>query len=143
MILADIECEFNVGSNKADYDLSCKLGSKKFTIECKLDFLCGKTGNMAIEIGNPQKGTKTGIESTLATLWAVLIKDDTNWCCFLCKVSDLKAYMLKNKGITKVGVGDGNSTIVLYRCEDILKIFKRIDNVSVDKISGIIKSLLK
>ena len=143
MVIAGIECDFNTGQNKSDYDLLCKLGNKKFTIECKLDFLAGKTQNIALEIGNPQKGTKTGIESTLATLWAVLIKDDINWTCWLAKVSDIKSYMLKHKGITKVGVGDGNSTIVLYKCDDILKIFKRIDNVSVDKISGIIKNLIK
>lgn len=136
--LAGIDCEKNSDfSLKEDYDLKCKLGRKKFTVEVKLDWLSSKTNNLAIETHNSKTGKESGINRTKADLWAVVIKDNENWVVFITSTNQLREYVKKNEGRKFQSAGDGNADLLLYSVSDILKIFKRIDNVckvSTEKI---------
>ncbi len=131
--------------------MECKLGSKKFTAEIKLDFLACKTSNMAIEIENPVSGKLTGLNVTTADLWFTLIKDSENWTIFATRTEHLRDYVKKNVGRRIERVGDGNSTILLYPLDNILGIFKRIDDLvkmkdnefDYSEITKVIKGLLK
>lgn len=136
---------------RSHYDLLCRLGNKKFTVEVKLDFLASKTQNLAIEISNTKTGVDSGLTASKSTLWAVLVKDEENWVVFLTKTETLRDYIKKNKGREFKGAGDGNATLLLYKMQDILYIFKRIDNLGklVDgvmdysDIGKVVKGLLK
>lgn len=128
--LGKIEVSSNDDKNtRSHYDLLCQLGNKKFTVEVKLDYLCSKTGNMAIEISNTKTGVDSGLTVSRATLWAVLVKDEENWVVFLTKTETLRDYIKNNQGREFKGAGDGNATLLLYKMQDILYIFKRIDNL--------------
>lgn len=129
--------------SRSYYDLEFKLGSKRVTCEVKLDFLASKTGNMAIEIKNTKTGKDSGLSITTATLWTVCIRDFENWAIFVVSVNSLKNYIKNHRGIRKEGVGDGNSTILLYKCDDILKIFSRLDNIAPENIAKVLKTVLK
>ena len=145
--LANIECEPNQNKEtRSDYDLVCKVGKKKFTIEVKLDFLASKTGNLAIEVGNTNTGKDSGLLITKADLWCVILKDSENWVVFLTRTSELIKYVNSHQGRKINGAGDGNANLILYKTDDILSIFKRIDNlgkIMSDKIdyTGIEKTI--
>ena len=142
--LAGIECELNTDKSKrSDYDLVCKIGKKEFHIEVKLDWLCNETGNMAVEYQNEKNGLPSGILISKSHIWSVLVRDSENWIVFMCKTSDLKRYTDANKGRTIIGAGDGNSNLWLYKLDDILPIFTRIDNLNIEDLKKVIKGLLK
>lgn len=142
--LANIETEPNKDpATRAFYDLSCKAGRKKFTVEIKLDYLASKTNNMAIEIENPITKEPKGINITTADIWATLLKDQENWTVWLIKVEKLKNYMKNNQGRKIEVAGDGNATIILYEVDHILREFTRIDNVGCENLEKLIKGILK
>lgn len=142
--LAGLEPKFNRDyETKSYYDLEFKLGKKTITAEIKLDWLSCKTGNIAIEYQNEKTKEPSGLYITKADLWGLSIKDQEHWVLFLTSTKALKEYVKTHKGRTIIGAGDGNANLYLYPVEHILRIFKRIDNVDVDKIKGILKELLK
>ncbi len=106
---------------------------------------------MAIEIENPVSGKLTGLNVTTADLWFTLIKDSENWTIFATRTEHLRDYVKKNVGRRIERVGDGNSTILLYPLDNILGIFKRIDDLvkmkdnefDYSEITKTIKGLLK
>lgn len=144
LTLAGIEVKPNENlETRSQYDLECKLGNKKLKIEVKLDWLSCKTNRLAIEYENTKTGQPSGISITTAELWALVVKDETNWVVFFCKTERLREYIKNNKARVFIGAGDGNANLLLFPIAEILTIFKRIDNVDAKLIPNILKGLLK
>ena len=83
-----------------------------------------KTGNIAIEIYNPRSGKPSGLTATKATLWCQVLKDSA----WITSVKSLRKFCEETPPFKMFSsAGDGNAAILLYKTEDILQIFERID----------------
>lgn len=127
-----------------DYDLVGDIGTKKITAEVKYDAMSGTTGNLAIEYNNPVSGKKSGIDATKAKLWIHIIIDNGFPTVWAAKTKSLKEYINKTKPWKVISrAGDGNASLKLYEVDGILAaVFKRIDNVSTEQFTKIIKNLI-
>ena len=127
-----------------DHDLVCQLGKKKFTCEVKFDSMACKTGNLAIEHHNSVKDKPSGIEVTKADLWMHLIRDGENITVWVTNTNSLKAYIKTNEPFKKItNAGDGNANLWLYRTDDMLSIFERLDDVNDKEVVTRVKKVLK
>jgi len=128
-----------------DFDLIGKIGTKKITIEVKYDYMSEKTGNIALEFYNSSKDEASGIDCTKSKVWAHIIMDMGFPTIWVTSTKTLKAYIKKNKPFRIVeNAGDGNANLYLYNIDTILSaIFHRIDKVTKDAFSKIIKEVLK
>tara|TARA_X000001036_G_C20500339_1_gene733596 strand:- start:73 stop:570 length:498 start_codon:yes stop_codon:yes gene_type:complete len=126
----------------SDWDLSAAqigTGYEVFTVEVKYDEMQAKTGNIAIEIYNPRSGKPSGLSATKANLWCHVLQDST----WITNVNKLKKFCEENTPFKSFNfVGDGNASILLYKTEDILQIFERIDKCSKEKLRKTIDSML-
>lgn len=145
LTFSGIECVPNEEyKSKDDYDLICKVDKTKFTIESKYDRYSQKSGNLAIEYYNPKSKKPSGITSTKATIWGLIINDMDYQTIWITKVDTLRDFIKNNKPSKTIeSVGDGNASIHLYKVENILPIFTRIDNLEKEDIVKTIKTLLK
>lgn len=145
LTFAAIPCKENLNTvTREFYDLEANIGSKKFTIECKYDWYSEKSGNLAIEFFNSTKNKPSGIDNTKANLWAIIINDKDYKTIWITSVSALKAYIKAHTAFkTIMKAGDGNASIYLYKTEQLLSIFKRIDNLEKEQIVDVVKGLLK
>jgi len=127
----------------SDWDLSVaqkETGYEVFTVEVKYDEMQAKTGNIAIEIYNSRSGKPSGLTATKATLWCHVLQDSA----WITSVEKLKRFSEDTTPFKSFNsAGDGNASILLYRAEDILEIFKRIDKCTPQKLRKIIESQLK
>jgi len=125
-----------------DWDLSAAdivSGVEVFTVEVKYDEMQSKTGNIAIEIYNSKSGKPSGLTATKANLWCHVLKDSA----WIASVETLKKFCEENTPFKSFNfVGDGNASILLYKTEDILKIFERIDECSKQSLRKKIDFLL-
>jgi len=111
-----------------------------FTVEVKYDEMQSSTGNIAIEIHNSKSDKPSGLSATKADLWCHVLKDSA----WITSVKKLKEFCKEHKPLRKVGAaGDGNASILLYKTEDILTIFERIDGCHKEQLQSKISSLLK
>jgi len=144
--LLDIKCEINEDYDKRyDYDLSCKMGRKKFTAEVKFDDKSSTTGNIYIEYHNSKADKPSGVAVTKANLWIhVLPEDDGSKAVWISSVSSLRVFMEEVEPHKKVAFGgDNNSAGYVYTKESILdKLFKRIDNLEKEEAIKLIKEML-
>jgi hypothetical protein len=144
--LLDIRCEINEDYDKRyDYDLSCKMGRKKFTIEVKFDEKSSTTGNIYIEYHNSKADKPSGVAVTKSNLWIhVLPEDDGSKAVWASSVSSLRAFMEEVEPHKKVAFGgDNNSAGYVYTKESILdRLFKRIDNLEKTEAVKLIKEML-
>jgi hypothetical protein len=144
--LLDIRCEINEDYDKRyDYDLSCKMGRKKFTIEVKFDDKSSATGNIYIEYHNSKADKPSGVAVTKANLWIhVLPENDGSKAVWISSVSSLREFMKEVEPHKKVAFGgDNNSAGYVYTKESILKkLFKRIDSLEKNKAIKLIKEML-
>lgn len=137
-----IECKLNTGTQLSKYDLKCKLGGKWITIEVKYDMMAAKTGNWAIEYYNTRSKKPSGISVTEAILWAHVVLDGDNKTLWMIKTKNLKKFIDNNTPSRKLeNVGDGNSAIYLYKEDNIMPAFVRVDNQQ--DIKKVVKGLLK
>jgi len=127
----------------SDWDLSAAqigTGYEVFTVEVKYDEMQAKTGNVAIEIYNPKSGNPSGLTATKANLWCQVLKDSA----WITSVKALRKFCKETPPFKMFSsAGDGNAAILLYKTEDILEIFERIDECQKEKIFKKINSLLK
>ena len=127
----------------SDWDLSvAQLGTgyEVFTVEVKYDEMQEKTGNIAIEIYNPRSGKPSGLTATKATLWCHVLQDSA----WITSVEKLKKFCEEVSPFKSFNsAGDGNASILLYKTEDILTIFNRIDRCNQKELWDKINSLLK
>ena len=127
----------------SDWDLSVaqkETGYEVFTVEVKYDEMQAKTGNIAIEIYNPWSGKPSGLTATKATLWCQVLKDSV----WITSVKALRKFCEETTPFKMFSsAGDGNAAILLYKTEDILKIFERIDECEPETMVEIIHSQLK
>lgn len=122
-----IDCKKNEDKNtRYDYDLLCKFNDTDFTCEVKYDLMSLKTGNIAIEIWNTKSNMPSGITATKANLWIIVIpQDKVN--IFAIKTETLKKYIEDNKPFKTVNFGgDKNAKLLIYKKDDILKIFTQL-----------------
>ena len=127
----------------SDWDLSVsQLGTSHevFTVEVKYDEMQAKTGNIAIEIYNPRSGKPSGLTATKATLWCHVLQDSV----WITSVEALRKFCEETPPFKLFSsAGDGNAAILLYKTEDILEIFERIDGCSEEEMAQTIQSFLK
>jgi hypothetical protein len=141
----NLEIEFNNDKTKlGDYDAFGKIGTKKFSIEIKYDWLSQKTNNLAIEYYNSSKDEKSGIDGTKANLWCHIILDQGNPTAWMASVKKLREFIKKNKPWKVIEkAGDGNSSLYLYNDIIILgAVFHRIDLLDEVQFKKLIKELL-
>lgn len=126
----------------SDWDLSVaqlETGYEVFTVEVKYDEMQAKTGNIAIEIYNPRSGKPSGLTATKADLWCHVLQDSA----WITSVDNLKDFCENTAPFKSFNsVGDGNASILLYKTEDILKIFDRIDDIPENEIEKKIRGAL-
>ena len=138
-----IESEF-AGKNP-DYDLLCKSGRTKFTIECKFDMKSEETNNLCIEIFNPKSDRPSGITSSKADLIAFVLPDGSNRTIWFASLFALRKFIgeVPPKKRVELG-GDSNATLLLYNVFVILgAVFHRLDTLDCKGASALIKKLLK
>lgn len=139
-------CEMNTDYEKRyDYDLSCKLGKEKFTIEVKFDDKSASTGNLYIEYHNSKADKPSGVTVTKSNLWIqVLPEEDGLKTVWVTSVSSLRNFMEEVEPYKKIAFGgDDNSAGYVYTKETILnKLFKRIDNLDKKNAIKLIKEML-
>ena len=127
----------------SDWDLSVaqpETGHEVFTVEVKYDEMQAKTGNIAIEIYNPKSGKPSGLTATKANLWCQVLKDSA----WITSVKALRKFCEETPPFKMFSsAGDGNAAILLYKTEDILKIFDRIDECPTPQLPEKINLLLK
>lgn len=127
----------------SDWDLSVAqvgTGYEVFTVEVKYDEMQSKTGNIAIEIYNPRSAKPSGLTATKATLWCHVLQGSV----WITSVDKLKKFCEDTPPFKSFNsVGDGNASILLYKTEDILEIFERIDKCHQEQLQSKINSLLK
>ena len=127
-----------------DHDLVCQLGKKKFTCEVKFDSMACQTGNLAIEHWNSKKDSASGITVTKADLWVHLIRDGENITVWATNTNTLREYLKTNAPFKKISkAGDSNAELDLYRTDEILSIFERLDNVTDKEVITRIRKILK
>lgn len=126
-----------------DWDLSAAqpgTSHEVFTVEVKYDEMQAKTGNIAIEIYNPKSGNPSGLTATKANLWCHVLQD-SSW---ITSVKALRKFCEETPPFKMFSsAGDGNAAILLYKTEDILKIFDRIDECPTPQLPEKINLLLK
>ena len=126
-----------------DWDLSvAQLGTgyEVFTVEVKYDEMQARTGNIAIEIYNPKSGKPSGLTATKATLWCQALQDSV----WITSVKALRKFCEETPPFKMFSsAGDGNAAILLYKTEDILEIFERIDDCSKEELETKILYMLK
>ena len=126
-----------------DWDLSASqpgTGYEVFTVEVKYDDMQSQTGNIAIEIYNPKSDKPSGLTATKADLWCHVLKDSA----WITSVNALKQFCEERKPFKQFdSAGDGNARILLYKTDDILEIFERIDGCETRTLTKIIDSQLK
>lgn len=140
-----IKCESN-DDKKTNifYDLSCKMGRTKFTVEVKSDYMAEQTGNLAIEYYNSKKGNPSGLHATKADIWVHCIKDGSNLTVWGTSVRTLKAFTESEKPIKTVEFGgDNNASLWLYQDSHILEIFKQLDSLQEKQVKKAIREILK
>jgi hypothetical protein len=141
-----ILCEKNTDYEKRyDYDLSCKLGKKKFTIEVKFDDKSASTGNLYIEYHNSKADKPSGVAVTKSSLWIQVLPEESGLkTVWVTSVSSLRNFMEEVEPYKKIAFGgDGNSAGYVYTKEAILnKLFKRIDNLDKKNAIKLIKEML-
>jgi len=121
------------------YDIQCQYQNLVFTIEIKNDLMAQKTGNIAIEIFNSKKLSKSGVQATRANLWAHIINNKV----WLTSVAKLKHYIdtMPPHRIIENG-GDNNATLLLYKIDNIVPdIFISLHKATQDNLYNILQML--
>lgn len=124
----------------SEWDLQVS-GELNFSIECKFDIYSSKSGNVAIEIKNPNSGKASGLMATTADLWFHVFQNPSEvWAT---NVSRLLDYCSKTKPHKQVvGGQNGNSMMLLYRKEAIADIFTVVSGIDSGKLIAILHGLL-
>lgn len=126
----------NEHEKRYDYDLICKLGTITFYCEVKFDAMASKTGNIAMETHNSKKDMPSGINITKADLWVIVLLEDTGLQAWAASVKDVKEFMVVAKPFKKIkSGGDKNADLSIYKKEDILKIFSRLDIMTQEEFT--------
>lgn len=126
-----------------DYDISCKQkdGDFVFTIEIKYDMMSDDTGNLAVEFFNSKSNKPSGIMATKADLWCFVVGSKNE--IWIARTVDIKAMMYKLTPIKIVTHGgDKNSSMMIYKKDDILTHMHRIDDKTIDETIGVICNLI-
>ena len=125
----------------SDFDLMSTYDGSQFTSEIKYDIYAVRSGNIAIEVFNPKKGSPSGLTATKADLW-IHITDEIH----VANVSKFKEWVENNKPFRIISAGgDDNATLYLYKKDAIFnqEVFERIDLLSGDLLKQAILGLLK
>ena len=119
-----------------DYDITIDLDGKKYTIEVKYDLYSIKSGNIAIEYWNSKKDTAAGINATLADIWVQLLpQKNCEIYVYAISVNKLKDYIKNNSPFKNIfSGGDKNSNMLIYRIEDIISEFIRLDSITIPSV---------
>jgi len=115
-----------------DYDVTVDINNKKYTIEVKHDIMSIKTKNIAIEYWNSKKNAASGINATLADIWVQLLPQKScEIYVYAVNVNKLKKFLENNEPYKHIiAGGDDNSNIFIYKIEEIIPIFTRLDNIT-------------
>jgi len=102
--------------SRSEFDIASEFKEQEFHTEVKLDLYANKSGNIAIEVFNPQSGKHSGLNITKAHFWFHIVDKP-----YLTTVTKLKEYTEKNKPkrIIERG-GDGNARLFLYPIPQII-----------------------
>lgn len=116
----------DIGSG-SDYDLLMQTKSgRQFSIEVKEDFMCEKTGNVAVEYWS--RGKASGISVTVADYYFYVIHEPLRLTVNSIKTDALKNIIITKQYFTEVSGGDAGSDTksYLFKLNVIKKHFKEI-----------------
>lgn len=108
-------------------------------LEVKHDVYEARSGNVAVEVGNPKAGTASGLTATTAAVWVFVLKDGSVWAA---RVSDLKLAVeraCKESGhVRHVPVaGDDNAELHLFRRHPLFeRYFFRLDGLPPGEVAA-------
>lgn len=133
------ECGFITSKNNtASHDI--KVEDPEFTTEVKFDKEEVNSGRIAIEVRNSKKDKPSGLYATESDIWAHVLAD---FAVYITRVPTLISYVGSHKPIRVVKfAGDKNAEIWLYESAELLQIFHRIDNCSIEDRMRIITEIL-
>lgn len=143
--LAACGIESEHSGKNPDYDLLCKLGRTKFTIECKFDLKSETTNNLCIEVYNPKSDKPSGITASKADLIVFVLPDGSNRTLWAASLFELRKFLseVPPKKVIEVG-GDKNATLHLYDVFTILDaVFHRLDVLDCKQAQKLVRTLLK
>lgn len=100
-------------NNDGRYDLEVVLkdGDLKY-IEIKEDFMCAKTGNIAIEYRC--RGKTSGISTTKADIWIYKVHTKNGHELYGIDIDDLRKSINRSEFFRKVTGGDPGSNTMMY-----------------------------
>lgn len=125
------------------HDIHCEMNGVQFSIEVKTDRMESVSKNIAIEYANPITGKPSGLMSSAADLWAIVLNSpDSIW---VCSVKDLKAYFETETPVKDIKrAGDGNASIRVYRSSDFLnRLCLRLDGIPPWDVLAILSEMTK
>lgn len=109
-----IDCISHHRNNDSQYDIWLEYDEDRVTIECKEDFMCYNTNNIAIEL--ECRGKVSGINVTKADYWAItahynqLVKEH-RVAVYMVKTDKLRELVQDvNRGRVTVGGDEGSNT---------------------------------
>jgi len=119
-----------------DFDIKAILDMDEITFEVKNDLYAKKSGNIAIEIFNPKSNTASGLTATKATFWIHILEKEI-WGI---TTERLRRFIDDNKPHRTIDRGgDNNAMLLLYKKEDILKVFTRLENLPTKDFISFLK----
>jgi hypothetical protein len=125
------------------FDLGFFFDRKVVKIECKRDYACERTGNLAVEYANALTGEPSGLSVTTAELWGIATGQKE---LYLGSVALLRHYVATAAPERDLPVaGDGNASVKLYRKHHLLQGagFVRVDGLGKDDCHLAIRNLLR
>lgn len=130
--------------SRFDYRVAVPAHDKTVDVEVKYDVYEARSGNVAVEVGNPRAGTPSGLTATTATVWVFVLKDGSVWAA---RVSDVKRAV--ERASTDDGyvrhipvAGDDNAELHLMRRHPFFdKYFFRLDGLAPDEVAAILAVL--
>lgn len=109
--------------------------------EVKFDQMATRTGNLAVEYYNVRQGKPSGIDSTTADVWAVVLQSpDQVW---FASTAALRRYVAETRPLREIACGgDDNAAMKLYRKSDILPaVFHRADGLAPWETVELVRTL--
>jgi len=113
----------------SDHDLLVSYGDERpFTIEVKNDEYAAKSGNIAIEVWNTRSDKPSGLTATQAEWWCHIT--DT---LYFIQTKQLRVIIANTAPLRVINnAGDGNARILLYKTDNMLKNFLKVDKSNLD-----------
>lgn len=132
------------GLSRFDYRVPVPAHDVTVDVEVKYDVYEARSGNVALEVGNPKSGTVSGLAATTAAVWVFVLKDGSVWAA---RVADLRRAVARaapeDGYVRHVPVaGDDNAELHLMRRHPFFeRYFFRLDGLPAAEVAAVLAVL--